>query len=150
MIFLIKRRMKALGLLAVLGVGVIFCGSAEVVAWAETANRGQALSRDSQKITGFRYQDCGTQDCLVIEAPKAWMSQISNLGSESSHILADGPVKMQILREGRLFREYRGESASLQGDVKLLSIETAQGSVIYDLETRQVVELFSADGRGKP
>jgi hypothetical protein len=115
---------------------------------ASLAQQNSVDSREPQKLTGFRYQDCGVQDCVVIEAPAAWLSQMSNFGDSGSHFLAEGPVKMQILREGRLWRQYQGESASLQSEVKLLSMETPRGSVLYDLETRQVDELFTANQQG--
>lgn len=138
--------------LKVLAVVLLVAGLAYLgrVAGDETSSSALATtsatggeSRDPQKLTGFRYQDCGVRDCVVIEAPAAWLSQMSNFGNFGSHFLAEGPVKMQILREGRLWRQYQGESASLQTEVKLLSIETPQGSVLYDLDTRQVDELYA-------
>lgn len=115
---------------------------------ASLAQQTSVESRETQKLTGFRYQDCGVQDCVVIEAPAAWLSQMSSFGDSGSHFLAEGPVKMQILREGRLWRQYQGESASLQSEVKLLSMETPLGSVLFDLETRQVDELFTTSQQG--
>jgi len=132
-----------------LGAGITFVSlHSRTESTSSIAQQNSVDSREPQKLTGFRYQDCGVQDCVVIEAPAAWLSQMSNFGDTGSHFLAEGPVKMQILREGRLWRQYQGESASLQSEVKLLSMETPRGSVLFDLETRQVDELFTANQQG--
>lgn len=87
-------------------------------------------------IRGFRYTDCRKGQCLLVKAPKAWMSNASGgfiaeaSGKEVAHV--------EVLKDGKSTLKKTADEAVLRPEIDLLTFENDREVVLIELSTFDV------------
>lgn len=104
----------------------------------------------NNEIKKFRYQSCEAGKCIVVEAPKGWLSQSNGSFVASGEGL--NQAKFQILEAGRVRHEFRGDEIVSQPEVRSITVDSKDAVVLVDTDktTYEVIsKTGSASARGR-
>ncbi|CAN5598994.1 hypothetical protein BH10BDE1_BH10BDE1_20340 [soil metagenome] len=99
----------------------------------------QTVEAGNNEITGFRYTTCEGTKCFVVESPKAWLSMANGsfvAGGEPSS-REENVAKFQILENGKVAIEFRGDEIVSQPEISTMTIESKSSVVIVDTKTNK-------------
>lgn len=96
----------------------------------------------NNEMTGFRYQSCEGTKCVVVSAPKAWISQANGafiatgISDSSAAPLVRNAVTFQLVESGKVKREFKGDEVANQPEVQSMTVESSTSVVLYDTATQ--------------
>ena len=87
-------------------------------------------------IRGFRYTDCRKGQCLMVKAPKAWMSAAN--GGFIAESSGKDAAQVEVLKDGKSVLKKNADEAVLRPEIDLLTFENDQEVVLIELSTLDV------------
>lgn len=100
------------------------------------AVHGARAQSQNGEIRGFRYQACEAAKCLVVEAPRAWLSAANGafVAEESGH---EG-VTFRLLNNRKVVREVKAHEIVLRPEIEMMTVESADEVLLVDLHTYEL------------
>jgi len=87
------------------------------------------------EMKGFRFQQCESSSCVVVEAPKAWLSQSNGAFVASGEDkAAKDAAKLQLIENGKVTREFRGDEIVSQPEIHTMTVESVRDVILVDIE----------------
>ncbi|MDZ4083760.1 MAG: hypothetical protein U1E10_12535 [Bdellovibrionales bacterium] len=131
-------------------LGIALAMIAFIFSFASSAFAETPASVQSQngQINGFRYQSCEGTKCVVVEAPRAWLSVAngafvaesalaSNLAAGSTGAAAEHAM-FRLLTNRKVIREFKASEIVLRPEIGMMTIETSNEVVLFDLATYEL------------
>lgn len=91
-----------------------------------------AFASGNNELKDFRFRTCDRSFCVAVESAKGWLSHATGAFVASGE---KGRVKLQIIRDGKITREFAGDEAVSQPEVHSITIESERSVVLVDINT---------------
>lgn len=89
------------------------------------------------EMKGFRFQECQSNSCTVVEAPKAWLSQSNGaFVASSENVNPKQEAKLQLIENGKLKHEFIGDEIVSQPEIRTMTVESSRSVILVNLEKR--------------
>lgn len=115
-----------------IAIAIFVCGfSFTAVAKAQSQN-GQ--------INGFRYQSCEAANCIVVEAPRAWLSVANGafVAESGATLSVAEPAVFRLLKNRKIVREFKASEIVHRPEIGMMTIETPTEVVLFDNATYEL------------
>lgn len=115
-----------------IAIAIFVCGfSFTTVAKAHSQN-GQ--------INGFRYQSCEAANCIVVEAPRAWLSVANGafVAESGTTLPVAEPAVFRLLKNRKIVREFKASEIVHRPEIGMMTIETPTEVVLFDHATYEL------------
>lgn len=106
----------------------LFVLASTSIAFSESSKNGE--------ISGFRYQACEANKCMVVEAPRAWLSTAN--GAFVAERTESNSAVFRILKDQKSVRAVSAIEIVLRPEIGMMTVETATDVLLVDLENFDV------------
>lgn len=118
-----------------IAIVIFVCG----FSFASFASVATAQSQNGQ-INGFRYQSCEGTKCVVVEAPRAWLSVANGafVAESGATLSVAEPAVFRLLKNRKIVREFQASEIVHRPEIGMMTIETPTEVVLFDNATYEL------------
>lgn len=129
---------------------VLFISAVSFGSVAAAQAQAPAQAQNGQ-INGFRYYSCEATNCIVVEAPRAWLSVANGAFVAESAATSDNSTSgtaaaamgaehavFRILKNQKIVREFKASEIVHRPEIGMMTIETPSEVVLFDNATYEL------------